>query len=226
MITMEDPIIHSPKAMEVLKILRNEILTCKIPSGTHLKEMDLAKRFGVSRGSVSQAVQRLEMDNLVQTELNGRTKVVGITEKDISDMYDLRLLLEIEAIKMLNSFDYVDYSPLIQVMNAMKYENDKGKDADPISMADLGFGVHAAFFKLSNNRALFRAWKGTSGVMHQIIDINGSYVPASETYEKHKILCDSIIQKWPNNVEVIREHLLGGSKDIYFEALNNIKHQE
>jgi hypothetical protein len=52
--------------------------------------------------------------------------------------------------------------------------------------------------------------------------INGSHVPAKETYRKHKVLSDCIIQKWENAVEIIEEHLMAGSRDIYLQALRNI----
>jgi hypothetical protein len=52
--------------------------------------------------------------------------------------------------------------------------------------------------------------------------INGSHVPAQETYRKHKVLSDCIMQKWENAVEIIEEHLMAGSRDIYLEALRNI----
>jgi DNA-binding GntR family transcriptional regulator len=217
---------HSPTSWDVLVSLRKDILTGKIGKGVHLKKMELADRFGVSRGSVSQALYKLEMEGLVHGEHNGHVIVIGITEKDIIDMFEVRLYLEKEAMRILRNQDYVEYSPLLQVIKSMKEENDKGENADPVRMAQIGFNVHKAMLEISGNRALYQAWKGASGLMQEIMNINGSHVSAQETYNKHKILSDCIIQKWPDSVQVIEKHLMAGSRDVYLDALRNIKRPE
>jgi DNA-binding GntR family transcriptional regulator len=223
---LDSILVHSPTSLDVLVSLRKDILTGKLKTGTHLKKMDLATQFDVSRGSVSQALYKLEMEGLIESEGKGRARVLGITEKDVIDMFDIRLILEKKAVEILEAKEYVDYTPLIQVMNLMKKENDKGAGADPVLMAQLGFHVHVTMFQMADNRAIFQAWKGASGLMQEIVNINGAHVSAGETYRKHRTLCDCIIQKWPNSVQVIEEHLMAGSRNVYLEALNNIKHKE
>jgi DNA-binding GntR family transcriptional regulator len=222
---LDGVLVHSPTSRDVLVSLRKDILTGRIGKGIHLKKMELAGRFGVSRGSVSQALYKLEMEGLVHGEHNGHVMVIGITEKDIIDMFEVRLYLEKEAMRILQNQDYVDYSPLLQVIKSMKEENDKGEDADPVRMAQIGFNMHKAMLEISGNRAIYQAWKGASGLMQEIININGSYVSARDTYSKHKILSDCIIQKWPDSVQVIEKHLMAGSRDVYLQALDNIKHR-
>jgi DNA-binding GntR family transcriptional regulator len=202
--------------------LRKDILTRKLSSGTHLKQVNLAAQYGVSRGSVSQALYKLEMEGLVEDEGNGRVKVIGINEKDVIDMFDIRLYLEKKAMETLRDQEYVDYSPLIKVLKDMNGENSRGEQADPVRIAALGFNIHVAMFEMAGNRAIFHAWKTASGLMQEIIMINGSHVSARETYHKHKILGDCIMQRWENAVEIIEEHLMTGSRDIYLDALRNI----
>jgi DNA-binding GntR family transcriptional regulator len=220
---LDSILVHSPTSLDVLISLRKDILTGKLDSGIHLKKELLARHYGVSRGSVSQALYKLEMEGLVESEGKGRAKVIGVTEKDVVDMFEIRLMLEKKAMEILRDKEYVDYSPLIQVINYMQEEKDRGEESDPVQMAQLGFNVHVAMFQISGNRAIFQAWKGSSGLMQEIININGSYVSAEETYRKHKVLSDCIIQKRQDAVQVIEEHLMAGSRDIYLQALNNIK---
>jgi DNA-binding GntR family transcriptional regulator len=220
---LNNMLIHSPTSLDVLISLRKDILTGRLSPGSHLKKMDIAGQYEVSRGSVSQALYKLEMEGLVESEGNGRARVIGITEKDVIDMFDVRLMLEKKAMELLKDKEYVDYSPLIQAMNEMKKEDDKGDAADPVEMARLGLNIHVTMFLITTNRAIFQAWKGASGMMQEIININGSHIPARETFIKHKTLCDCIIQKWPNSIEVIEAHLMAGSRDVYLEALANIK---
>lgn len=220
---LNNTLIHSPASLEVLVSLRQAIITGELDSGTHLKQEILAGRYGVSRGSVSQALNKLEREGLVENEGKGRVKVIGITEKDVVDMFDIRLMLEKKAMEILRDKEYVDYSPLVKVMNDMNGENSGEKNADPVRMAKLGFNLHIAMFQMTENRALFQAWQVASALMQEIININGSHVSAQETFDKHKKLCDCIMQKWPNAVQVIEEHLMAGSREVYLQALKNIK---
>ena len=215
-------LVHSPTSLDVLIALRKDLLTNKYKEGQHLIKENLAKQYQVSRGSVTQALNKLEMEGLVTCEQNGRVKVLGVSVQDIIDMYDIRIWLEKRAVQILLGKEHVDYSPLVQIMNALNDEIAKGESANPIEMAKLGFSVHTAMFQMCGNQAIFLAWKGASGLMQEIININGSYVTAEETYRKHKTLCECIIQKWPNSVQIIEEHLTAGSRDIYLEALENI----
>ncbi|MEX3815397.1 GntR family transcriptional regulator [Paraburkholderia sp. BR13439] len=56
--------------------LRNEILTMKLAPGTHLDEMGVAERFGVSRSPVREALVRLSAEGLVNI-LPNRGNVVA-----------------------------------------------------------------------------------------------------------------------------------------------------
>jgi DNA-binding GntR family transcriptional regulator len=63
----------------VYTTLRNEILTMKLTPGTHLDELGVAERFGVSRSPVREALVRLSAEGLV-TILPNRGNVVAAME--------------------------------------------------------------------------------------------------------------------------------------------------
>ncbi|SAK75595.1 GntR family transcriptional regulator [Caballeronia hypogeia] len=69
---------HAPKETGTARVyvtLRNEILTMKLAPGTHLDELGVAERFGVSRSPVREALVRLSAEGLV-TILPNRGNVV------------------------------------------------------------------------------------------------------------------------------------------------------
>ena len=222
MSVLDNSLIYSPISLDVLKTLRKELLTGQYTKGLHLKKEELAHKFKVSRGSITHALNKLEMEGLVACEPNGRVLVIGVSEQDINDMYEIRLWLEKKAMQILLEKEHVDYTPLVKAMNSLNEEMEKTEATDPVRMADLGFNIHVSMFQTCGNRSIFLAWKGASGLMQEIININGSHVAAEETYQKHKEIYNCIIQKWSNSVQVIEEHLLAGSRDVYLEALRNI----
>ncbi len=216
------PLRRSLVAKDVLSSLRYEIITGQYQRGDYLKELAISKKMNISRGPVRSAFQQLEAEGLVESEENGWTRVVGITEKDIDDIYELRLMLEKKAVADMQHLEFVDYRPLLDVLSSMKAENDRGAAADPILMASMGHEVHVAMMRCCGNRAVYNAWKSLSNILHSIMEINGDYVDAARAYESHKLLVDAIIQKRPDCESIIEQHLLQNSKDIYLDALKNV----
>ena len=63
-------------------------------AGENLTELRISARLGVSRTPVREAIHRLEQEGLVQLTPNKGAVVIGISEKDLRDIYDIRMKLE------------------------------------------------------------------------------------------------------------------------------------
>lgn len=81
-------------ANEILSRLRADIISGACKPGEALAEPVLARRFGVSRGPVREAMIELERAGLVQFEPTGRTRVRTMEEKDIAEIIEARVALE------------------------------------------------------------------------------------------------------------------------------------
>lgn len=64
-----------------------------VPS-ERLREAQLAKEMGISRGVLREAMQRLEARKLVQRTPNIGVQVILLSEEDLQDLYDVREALE------------------------------------------------------------------------------------------------------------------------------------
>ena len=53
---------------KVFDLVRGEILSCTLMPGEELREGDLAKRYGVSKSPVRDAMQKLEHEGLIEIE--------------------------------------------------------------------------------------------------------------------------------------------------------------
>ncbi len=81
-------------ADKVFKKLEEEILNGALKAGENLTELRISARLGVSRTPVREAIHRLEQDGLVQLTPNKGAVVVGVSEKDLRDIYAIRMKLE------------------------------------------------------------------------------------------------------------------------------------
>ncbi len=78
----------------VYRILREWLITAKLPPGEFLSEADLAERCGTSRTPVREACTRLMQDHWLTRIRRKGFMVTPISVRDIVDLYEYRKLLE------------------------------------------------------------------------------------------------------------------------------------
>ena len=88
-----------PIRVRITAILRKALLSGEFKPGQELSLTDTAARLGVSRTPVREAFQSLAAEGLLELRMNRGAIVVGIDEKVIQDHFELRLLLETEAVR-------------------------------------------------------------------------------------------------------------------------------
>lgn len=86
--------IAAPVRQQVEDAVRSEILEGALSSGSRLVERDLCEQYQVSRTVVREALRQLEAEGLLSHGANGRVRVASIGEEDVSQIYDMRRLLE------------------------------------------------------------------------------------------------------------------------------------
>lgn len=90
---------NQPLSTELYQELQRDILSGEIPSDTKLTEKAICKRYNVSRTPVREAFRQLESDGLIENIPNRGAFVTGLSKRDISDLFDLRALFEIQAVE-------------------------------------------------------------------------------------------------------------------------------
>jgi DNA-binding GntR family transcriptional regulator len=78
----------------VYDLLKSDILGCRLPPNSDLREQSLAERFVVSKSPVREALLRLEQERLVTVIPRQGYRVAPISIEDAREMFGLRKLLE------------------------------------------------------------------------------------------------------------------------------------
>ena len=84
----------------VFNTLRNAILTGELEPGERLMEIKLAEKLGVSRTPIREAIRKLELEGLVVMTPRKSAEVARITRKDLTDVLEVRRVLECLAIEL------------------------------------------------------------------------------------------------------------------------------
>lgn len=109
----------------VISALRIAILTGAVAPGERLRQEDLAQRFDASRIPIREALRALEYEGLVISEPNRGSRVVALDPVDIEEIYDLRILLEAEAIRLAAPLlDEVDFEDLASILEDIRAATD------------------------------------------------------------------------------------------------------
>jgi DNA-binding GntR family transcriptional regulator len=140
-------------AARVYTTLRNEILTMKLAPGTHLDELGVAERFGVSRSPVREALVRLSADSLV-TILPNRGNVVSPMDfarvPEYLDALDLlqRVTTRLAALHRTSA-------DLAKIRSAQKgYEKGLAasmRSGDSLEMIEKNYDFHMTIAKAGKN---------------------------------------------------------------------------
>jgi DNA-binding GntR family transcriptional regulator len=81
-------------ADQIFTRMRREIVEGQIPPGSKMSEPELARRYGISRGPLREAMRRLESSSLVVRRANVGARVIDLSSAQLLDLYFLREALE------------------------------------------------------------------------------------------------------------------------------------
>ena len=138
-------------ADQVFERLETDILTGKYAQDEVLTETHLSEDMGVSRTPIREALRRLEQEHLVKMTGKGIV-VVGVTDKDLFDIYTIRMRLEgLAAAYAAERADGDNLAPLREALELQEYYVMR-RDADHIKLMDSKF--HEELYRLSGSTVL------------------------------------------------------------------------
>ena len=144
-----------PLGDRVYATLREYLRAGRIPTGQPLQEAALAAQLRVSRTPVREALARLASEGLVVPE--GRSfKAPALTMGDVEDIYQLRFLLEPEALRLVAASkpERKALAPLRAGLEGMASAHEAG---DGAAFMDANYRYRDAWTALVPNQRLVRA---------------------------------------------------------------------
>lgn len=180
------PTIYTPLRDEVLARLRQALIGGGFTAGERIREVDLASRLGVSRGTLREALRHLEQEGLVITNPHRGTTVVNPSRDEVRDIYGLRLALESYAVEQASALITADELEALQaVVDDLNALSSTGRILfAPRLGLDLHF--HELICEATRNPRLLRTWTELCGPL--------------------RLLFSSFAEPFLNSVEMIDQH--------------------
>lgn len=192
--------------------LRHEILSGRLPGGTPLRQEAIAAKLRISRIPVRDAMRHLIAAGLVTIESNRRAIVTLLRESDLSELFQMRAVLEglaaRHAVAHLTDEDIDRLTWLAARMDRIE------------SIAEEWMPVHDEFHEILCNRSgMPRLAAEINRLRHRVepyvrvlITLHGA---AELRMSRHKNLIAGIRDRDPDRAEqAVREHVTQASREI------------
>ena len=148
-------------AKDILDDLKKDIIVKNITPGTKLTEKYLLKKYEVSRVPVRSVLHTLAHQGFLKFGKNGVHYVPNFSIKYFEDVYDVRALLERNAVEIILKSNFVNYSPILQSLSILKEKSNlikkNNKQNENIDIALLTLSIHYHIVEVSDNKALLNA---------------------------------------------------------------------
>lgn len=159
------------------------------PPGSQLSEVELANRFGVSRGPVREALQRLVQEGLLLSEPHRGVFIPVLTDEDFLDIYLAREALESAAVRTIVANDNAAEAArsLDQHVTAMERAEAQG-DWAAVGNSDLEF--HVALVDASGSQRLRRMFSTVISETRLCLGVLTAGEARSDLVQEHRRVCD------------------------------------
>lgn len=187
--------------------LRLMIRTGELSPGARLIETDLADMLGVSRGPVRDALRQLANERLVTISPSRGALVTVWGSDDLTALFDIRALLEIEAIRRAVSLAALDCA---RDLTALLSEWSRGVAAnDRAKCADFDFDFHRTIWHHAGNMWLTESLEHLVQPCHTIFYLNTSENrDLLQNWSNHARARDIVAASEPDAAgELMREHM-------------------
>lgn len=190
---------------QTIELLREYITSGRIPPGTRLIEREIADLLGVSRVPVRDALIELGKEGLVVAGSGGR-QVIRLTERDIRELYQVRLVLEKLAVELaaLNTCPE-NQAALTTELEAMREAISK-HDRSRHVKADVQ--MHRLIWQQADNEHLLRMLGSMVGPIFMFVHHNAEAFDWNETLALHEELVRCVSEGGvPAAITSIERHL-------------------
>lgn len=198
-------------ADQIFDQLEKNILNGTYARGEIFTETHLSEQLGVSRTPIREALRRLEQEHLIEMSTKGAV-IIGITKKDICDMYEIRIRTEGLASKWAAEvISEEGKKELCDIVELQEFYTEKA-DADNIKNMDSKF--HETVYRLSGSTALY----DTLHPLHKkVIKYRKASVQdtgrAYQSVKEHRAICDAIVSGNADLAELLTIQHIKNARD-------------
>jgi DNA-binding GntR family transcriptional regulator len=191
--------------------LRHRILNNELPAETRLVEANLAAEFGVSRGTIRDAMRSLQAEGLIAIVPRRYSVVTRMSQEDAEDVCYARYVLEDASVGdgLWEQRDCVvdGLRASLEEMTAAAAANDMD------ALVELDTRFHQLLVDTSGRRRLKDLWSMLNSQMGALMrsEIERQGIDLAEAVERHRVLTEVVATGDAVALrQALRDHYVGG----------------
>lgn len=204
--------------------LKQKIIDSELEPNQAVNEESLAALLGVSRTPLREAIQRLENEDFLIRQPNGRLRVASISVKEVEEVFLIRSMLEgyIARSAARNATDR-DIQNLTTLMAQIRHSFQLGNKQDFVSY---GFEFHDYLYQISQLTTfekVLNQLRGHSLRYCRYVSIHGDWNTQAD--EEHHSILQMIVERNEEGAEqAMKDHILSSLSTAleYIKGLDHI----
>ena len=198
----------------VFHTIRENILSGKYAQGEELKEKTIGEELGVSRTPVREALRQLELEGLVSIIPNKGAYVVGISKKDMQDIYEIRGRLEGLCARW--AAEYITKEQLDELEEIVFRAEFHARKGNAEQLVELDNQFHETLYKAAGSQELQRVLSDFHHYLQRVrkitlMDTNR----AAESNKEHMMIVDALKEHDADKAEKLAScHIFSTAENI------------
>ena len=208
---------NSTRSEQVFRQIQGAIVRGEIPPGTKISEPELARTYGISRGTLREAIHRLEGQKLLVRVPHIGARVVSLSYEELIELYEIRESLEGMACRLAaERMSIHEMDELRRVLET--HERDEAFQAGVGYYQQEGdFDFHYRIIKGSGNTTLVRMLCGELYQLVRMYRIQYSTTPnrPRQAFTEHHRILDAIADRDAELAELLmRRHIAASRRNV------------
>ncbi len=198
----------------VYDILHEGILSGKYKKDEELKELAIGAELGVSRTPVREALRQLELEGLVRIVPNKGAYVIGISTKDIKDIYEMRSWLEGLCARWATEHANGEViGKLEEIVDLSEFHASKNKYA---KVLELDNAFHEVLYHTADSKMLYQTLSGFHHYLEAIRTKTLSFAErVADSNKEHRAIIEAMKEGNAEKAEELaRLHMKNTIKNI------------
>jgi DNA-binding GntR family transcriptional regulator len=196
------------------RALRHRILNNELPAETRLVEANLAAEFGVSRGTIRDAMRSLQAEGLIAIVPRRYSVVTRMSQEDAEDVCFARCALEDASVEGGLGPHRKELAKALRLALDHMSIAARTDDLDALVASDTQF--HELIIEVSGRRRLKDLWSMLNSQMGALMrsEIERQGIGLDDAVERHRGILDAVANgDLPRLRKELRDHYLTGFGD-------------
>lgn len=206
--------------------LRRAILEGQIPAGKKISEPELAQTYGVSRGSLREAISKLENCNLVTRKPNIGARIIGFSTAQMMEIYQVREAMEGVAARL--AAENMTEEEMARLRSLLRQHQGEIAEHKSFSQQDVDLDFHFCIIQGSKNQRLIRM------LCQDLYDLvrfyrfrlKSGFNRSEQALQEHALIVSAIERRDGEMAETLMRHHIRASKEHARRCLETMPTEE